>query len=846
MLSRSCRSFVVFPCCAFLTICIVELLSANLMAKAKSPDIAVGIHQEGSLTLTFHEGILDELGWNVPSGVEQASANEPSQIIFPILPGSNLQLTNQASQYDRPQGVIDTRGAFFLNTQKSFYQIGTLSIEARDNGFWYVTASNPGNADDTIEFDFLPDIIDEDVATARATITGELCLARSSAAALGASRYQGTCIASLIAELEFIEEGKSTRFSIDSFSKTSTGKISAKAAGACTMDTDCAAGQVCDLSEGTCKNGPDLIVFDLQNLIKNGRDDALGITSFSIGTTSCNIGDMPAAWFSREDGPQDEQRHPVIAQNVYRYNEERLDGNGIVIRPSSLEQIGMSWVKHGFASGSGGLCNAPGTFCDISAGVNYLGVNCSDSYSATLNGFQGNLGPRYEVNPVTGLFACWDQRDAISNDCTPAPDLCFPCSSNVDSPTTITRRIQLHDDDLSPALNPNSHYIAEGHYVSADDANAQNDDNNISYREYALSESIPTFFNFSSISLTPTQQMKSAIQAWQDFDPSVDIQAVDVVNDGRFLVAAKATAIGDGTWHYEYAIQNMNSDRSGRAFSVPIPSGATVLSTGFHDIDSHSNSPYSSVDWTSLETSGSLQWSTDTQAIDPFANALRWGTAYNFRFVSDTCPTTGDATLGLFKPLGGDPDSVLVTTIIPSDCATCEAAITLNTSDPAAGFVDVLQPTEPDGSNVTGVHSIEYTFNDFPGCVTPMPGDFATLQVGGMGIAPTPDTAEKQLGGEIRVALSAPINPGARTTITHTLSGIGVELGFLPGDVDRDGTTNPNDLIALAISLDSLSLPLTDSDMDRNGNTSAADLLRLVDLLQGAGIYEVWDGSSLP
>ncbi len=845
MISRLYRPFVAYTCCAILAICFVDLHSVQNQAMAKSYDVVTGVHQEGMMTLTFHAGILEELGWDVPSGVEQALANEPSQTAFSIVPGSDLSLTSESLLSDSPQGLIETRGAFLVSTSNKFYQISGIAIEARNDGFWYVTATIPGKGLHRVEFDFLLDTISEDAATQQATIIGELCLAQSSASALGASRYQGTCIASIVADLEYIDNGESVRYLEKSNSHTKN--IYAKASGLCTIDSECPAGQVCDISDGSCKNGPDLIVAEIQSTARFGRDAAQGITAFSIGTTSCNIGDMPANWFSQLDGPVDEQKHPVIAQNFHRFNEELRDGNGVIQRPSSLEQIGMSWVKHAFQAGTENDCNPPGVFCDLSAGDNFLGPNCSDAYNATqLNGFQRNLGPRYEVNPTTGIFTCWDQFDAITGECTPAPDLCFPCSSLVDTLDIIKRRIQLHDDDLSPAQNPNSHYIAEAHYVAADDANAQNDNNNNAYREFFLSESIPLLFTFSSIGAPATQRMKSAIDAWKDYDPTVIIQTVDVINDGRFLVAAKATDMGDGTWHYEYAIQNLNSDRCGQSFSIPVPMDATILSTGLHDIDSHSNSPYSSVDWTPLEAGGAITWSTDTQAVDPFANALRWGTIYNFRFVTDVCPTTGDATLGLFKPLSPDPDSIIVTTIVPGDCATCEAAITLDTSEPVSGFVDVLQPSEPNGSSATGIRAIDYTFNAFPNCTTPIAGDYQVSQLGGTGIAPSIDSAQTQAGGEIRVTLSAPVNPGARTTITHMLSGIGAEVGFLPGDVNRDGTTNRLDLTAIAMSMDSLSLPLSDSDMDRNGSTNTSDILRLIDLLQGAGMYDIWDGSSLP
>src|SRR4029453_11757610 len=107
---------------------------------------------------------------------------------------------------------------------------------------------------------------------------------------------------------------------------------------------------------------------------------------------------------------------------------------------------------------------------------------------------------------------------------------------------------------------------------------------------------------------------------------------IQIPNDGLFILAAKATALGGGMWHYEYALQNMNSDRSGQSFSVPLPGGAIVNNIGFHDVDSHSGEPYVLTDWGAAVGSGSITWSSETFAQNVNANALRWGTLYNFRF----------------------------------------------------------------------------------------------------------------------------------------------------------------------------------------------------------------------
>jgi len=45
---------------------------------------------------------------------------------------------------------------------------------------------------------------------------------------------------------------------------------------------------------------------------------------------------------------------------------------------------------------------------------------------------------------------------------------------------------------------------------------------------------------------------------------------------------------------------------------------------------------FSITPWTPDQTANSLTWSTETFAQNPNANAIRWGTLYNFRFDSDS------------------------------------------------------------------------------------------------------------------------------------------------------------------------------------------------------------------
>src|SRR5262249_17299429 len=133
---------------------------------------------------------------------------------------------------------------------------------------------------------------------------------------------------------------------------------------------------------------------------------------------------------------------------------------------------------------------------------------------------------------------------------------------------------------------------------------------------------------------------------------------------GLFLLSAKSTALGGGFWHYEYAIENMNSNRAAVSFSIPIDPSATVQNIGFHDVDYHSGEPFAGTDWNGVFSNGAVTLSTQDFNTNKNANALRWGTLYNFRFDANRQPQTVNATLGLFRP--GSPGAMNPSTVGPT------------------------------------------------------------------------------------------------------------------------------------------------------------------------------------
>jgi hypothetical protein len=401
---------------------------------------------------------------------------------------------------------------------------------------------------------------------------------------------------------------------------------------------------------GICQSsvGPDVIVGEVGQfggICKFGTID--GVSAYSMGTHACNIGDAVVQW---QGGTSE---HPVIAQNYYR------------LKGGRFEQLGLSWLKHGFASATDSLCCT----CQNPGDDQIMGIGCSDPYGACQNGDQEGFpgcggtcqgsGPRYEVNPTTGVYP-------------------YPYSTIGQSGNAIYKRPQIHVTDLDPAQNPGALYFGEAHYVTADDATAANHHNNASYKRITVGNFTNGSWGLSFTGdITP---MLPAIYAWQDNDPQVVINVIEDdggapdAHDGRFRLGYRVTDNGNGTWHYEYAIYNMNSHRAARSFTVPVGANAVISNAGFHDVDYHSGDgeggiTFDGTDWSFAVGGGQASWSSETFAQNPNANALRWGTLYNFRFDANQPPVDVSATIGLFRP--GSPTDLTVNTLGPAAGSPC-------------------------------------------------------------------------------------------------------------------------------------------------------------------------------
>ena len=376
-------------------------------------------------------------------------------------------------------------------------------------------------------------------------------------------------------------------------------------------------------NDPTSNPGPDVIVGDLPSLDQFGTSGTR--VGLGVGTTSCNNGTENLNWFAL---PQVD--HPVIPQNVYRMS-------GGSNNNDRFEQIGQSWLKHAFTALTDNAC---GFGCN-GVGGSHLGVGCSDPYGSGLNAGQTGLGSRAWVNPFTGAFPS------------------TASSHTGHTHTGTSHRITIEQADLNTTLNPGATYYAEAQYITPHEyawcqshPGECNMFNNASYRRFNVSGT--TSFTFTSVG--STVRMTPAIMVWSGATVSAYQPAPGA--DGQFFVAYKVTGPVGGTWHYEYAINNQNLDRGIQSFTVPLGCGINVSNVGFHappnepgcaNDGTQGNAGYSDAPWNVNQNAYLINWSSETFAQNQNANALRWGTLYNFRFDSNRPPQNMYAIIGFYK-----------------------------------------------------------------------------------------------------------------------------------------------------------------------------------------------------
>jgi hypothetical protein len=353
---------------------------------------------------------------------------------------------------------------------------------------------------------------------------------------------------------------------------------------------------------------PDVKLGILDSIQQAGHEGTYpnGTAGLTMSTTSCNVGTVDVPWLA----PMQED-HPLIHMALYRLKDGRF------------EQVGVSWMKHGFFALSSSQC----TPCQHPSNGTFLGVGCSDTYGPGNNQDRNYLGPRSEVDPFLGTWECTGSHFAGGQ-----PDCVRRHTGSGHGP--VDHRLQVQDADLG---DTGAEYFYESYYVVRNDGNKTN---NWGSRRCTMS------WNGSAWSFTTPSSNNPLIEGpalgrWGDQQTTINVAA----DDGEVMLAVVATDLGNGVWHYEYALLNQDSDRELRSFSLPVVGVSGIANLSFHDNDADAGN-----DWQVTLDSSTLTWSTETYDQNPNANSLVFGYMFNFRFDAEAPPAAMDATLGIFKP----------------------------------------------------------------------------------------------------------------------------------------------------------------------------------------------------
>jgi hypothetical protein len=546
--------------------------------------------------------------------------------------------------------------------------------------------------------------------------------------------------------------------------------------------------------------GPDIVVGDLTAMVQSGSSGTQ--VGLGIGTTSCNNGDQPVHFFAIPNTD-----HSVVSQNLYRMS-------GGTNNNDRFEQIGESWVKHTFAADQFDDCNYG---CTPFPNGTQLGVGCSDPYSASENATYSLLGSRAWVNPFTGAFPS-NARDHTGH-----------------THTGTSHRVLVPTSDLNTSLNVGATYWAEAEYDTPQEyawcqahPGQCNMYNNASYRQFTVTGTT----NFTFAPVGTTTRMKPATEAWTG-SMSVLLEPEPGV-DGRAFVVYKVTNPSAGVWHYEYAIHNQNLDRSIQSFSVPLGCGVTISNVGFHAPPNHpgfandgtlNNQGYSNAAWLPNQTSSSVTWSCETFAQNQNANAIRFGTLYNFRFDSSQPPASAMATVGFFKT--GAPITVQIQAPMADPCNPLQlTSVVSRKTHGAAGDFDVDLPlTDSAGvecRSTGGNHTLVFTFTNHV-----VSGNASvTSGVGTVSGSPifSNNTMTVNLTGvsdqqQITVTAS-----NVMDTFGQTLPDTAVNAVILAGDTNGNRTVNAAD-VAQTKAQQGAPVDPTNfrTDVNANGTINAAD-----------------------
>ncbi len=443
-----------------------------------------------------------------------------------------------------------------------------------------------------------------------------------------------------------------------------------------------------------------------------------GEIGMSMGNTMCNPGTVNIPWQAAM-----QPNHPKFGFLIAR------ESGGRMVQISDY-----GYCKHAFVStngnGSCGTCQNPGT-------GSLMGVNCSDTYGSFNNAGRDQLGPATELDPWLGTWAPVGSYFDVGDPQTgtgPADGNRSLITSGFDE---VKNRVTVKESDL---LVAGARYFFGIHLMHQGEAVANRGDN-LASRGFAPAwDGTQWTIGGSSIG----QVHGSILQHWQGATLAMAGNGGD---DGRFVVAVVVTTLGGGMYHYEYAVHNIDNNRGGASFRIPVTAGATTTNFGFRDIDSDALN-----EWGAARVGNEIVFAAAAN------NPLNWNSIYNFWFDCDIAPGNGSVLIDEAR-VGSGLLTVAVGCRAPNGLPDA-SAVTVGTGCGGSwcntlAFYETF-PGSPDLAN----SGLSMTLNG---------GSYQVSDGAGSYVAPTAASTNLNLGDDtgttINLPFALPILGGSTTTL---------------------------------------------------------------------------------
>ncbi|WP_395374723.1 hypothetical protein [Marinicella sp. W31] len=323
--------------------------------------------------------------------------------------------------------------------------------------------------------------------------------------------------------------------------------------------------------------------------------------SATLKNSGINNADVP--WHSKFSGsfaPHNNDQHPFLNWAMYR----EIDGR--------FEQIGRSGIKHAFLTINSN--------CSLNCGDSHiLWPDCEDVYGVGTNDSGGTLGPREEVGAFNGS---WRSTGSFF-------DPNGTGSQTNSSNSTDENRMVVDESKISSSSNQ---YYISAWYTIRDDIDIYN---TMGHRRYNLTDNGSTWSVSSASGFSRGPASDVYVTPGTLDEINLEASKRIVTSQGHLTVAVKVSDEGNGTFRYNYMVENFDFDPRLNEYNIGLPDSNTFTNFVFADIDSDSNN-----DWTATHANGVLNIAA------PVDNEQHWGKLFSFSFTTDAPPTPGILKLG--------------------------------------------------------------------------------------------------------------------------------------------------------------------------------------------------------